>query len=229
MQQILEIRWPDHWYHHDQVHIRCIVPGCGAVSSSQDKEQQWEELCNHARTTPGTEHSLLHIMLQQTICAFTPCGLSPPPNSSGSYGLRILFQHERAFHGTELMSCLSSFVRFAREGRVRQAIPGGPGTEPKPECEKLTYDHMMDKIQALPEEHLHMLYRKNGFNDADERTTHHLSRILLHDPSSTNPFGWPVKVDNFLLHCHTDPLNPADNDWATLWTNLRARYAAGDI
>ena len=225
------ISWPDHWY-YDQNRIRCIVPACGFVTRSQFMDQQWTEIHDHCLTTIGAEHDLFRIMLNQTICA--NCGGSPYPCiKSGK--VRRLFGHEKVAHGSAEMSSICSFVRLAREGRIRKGRPntGGGGSDPEPDCERVAFFRMMDKVWALPSADLLMLFQRNGCRHANTQTSENLGRILTHDPLAQEgddpPFWWPVKAESFLSQCCPNFSNPADNDWIRLWTDLRERYADGRI
>ena len=230
MPRPLSIRWPDHWY-HDEHRIRCIVPFCGFVATAPHLEQQWKEMHDHCLTTIGAEHDLFHIMLNQTKCAINDCARLCFTQNRKSYANRDLFNHEKDAHGSVEMSSICSFVRLAREGRVRQGKVGH--TEPEPNCERVAYYRMMDKIWALPSADLLMLFQRNGYHHPDEQTSENLRKILTHDPLAKDgedpPFWWPVKAESFLSQCRPDPFNPADGDWTRLWTDLRERYADGRI
>ena len=219
--------WPSHWY-RDEHRIHCIVPDCSFVTSSWHARQQWKEMNDHCSTTIGAEHALFHIMLNQTMCAINNCTHLPFSHGGESFGHRALFKHERDAHGSAEMSSICSFVRLAREGRIRK----GQGNEPN--CERLTYYRMMEKIWALPSAgDIIMLFQRNGYHDTDEQTSENLRKILTHDPLANDgddpPFWWPVKAESFLSQCCPDFSNPADREWARVWTDLRERYADGRI
>ena len=227
------IRWPDHWY-HDELQIRCIVPVCGFVTSLQWADQQWNEIHDHCLTTVGAEHDLFHIMLNQTHCAINDCASLSFSKSTKGATIRYLFNHEKDAHGSAEMFCICSFVRLAREGRVRQgAKTGGGYSVPEPNCERVAYYRMMEKVWALPPADLLMLFQRNGYHHPDEQTSENLRKILTHDPLAQDgedpPFWWPVKAESFLSQCSPNPFNPADRDWSRLWTDLREKYADGRI
>ena len=228
-----QIRWPDHWY-HDQNRIRCIVPACGFVASSHLVEQQYKEICDHCLTTIGAEHDLLNIMLNQTLCAINKCTSPSFAHRSKSHAIRSLFKHEKDAHGSAEMSSICFFVRLAREGRVRKGTKlGSAPAEPEPNCERVAYYRMMEKVWALPSTDLLMLFRRNGCHHPDTQTSENLGKILTHDPLAREgenpPFWWPVKAESFLSHCRPNFSNPADSDWIRLWRNLREKYADGRI
>ena len=219
--------WPDHWY-HDQQRIHCIVPACGFVVKSEYVEEQWREIDQHCSTKIGAEHDLLQIMLDQTFCAINDCSsLSFVKNTKGR-AIRELFAHEKDVHGSAEMSSICSFVRLAREGRIRK----GHGLERN--CERLAHYRMMDKVAALPPADIIMLFQRNGYHHPGEQTSENMRKILTHDPLARDgedpPFWWPVKAESFLSQCRPYCLNPAsEEDWTRLWTDLRERYADGRI
>ena len=131
--------WPDHWY-YDEHRIRCIVPLCRFVAPSSHTEQQWKEMGDHCLTTIGAEHALFHIMLNQTRCAINDCTSFSISGKPKNHIMRALFKHEKDTHGSAEMSSICSFVRLAREGRVRKS----KGTEPN--CERVAYYRMMDAV-----------------------------------------------------------------------------------
>ncbi len=219
------IRWPDEWY-YDQDYIRCIVPHCGFITDNPTMEWQWSQIHDHCKETPGAEHGLLRIMLRQTSCAIGDCKHPSfkyhPPSST----VRMLFKHEETAHGSAEMSSISSFVRLARESRIRV----GTGAKPEKNCEKLAFDRMMTKVRALPAAHLSLLFQMSGCQP-HQHTYEDLRKILTHDPmkqpGDNPPYWWPVSGEHFLLFCHPLPSDPVN--WHTLWTDLREKYADGRI
>ena len=226
-------RWPEDWY-YDQSCIRCIVPNCGFLSNTQDVELQWTQVHDHCLNRSDPEHSLLEIMLRQRLCVVEDChkiGLWDP---SPGLSIRRLFGHERNEHNSTTMSDLCSFVRLAREGRIRFGrAGGGKVTDPEPNCERLAFLRMMEKVQALPAAALDLLFRKSGSHHPDKQTPENLGRILTNDPlaqpGDDPPFWWPVRADHFLEFCRPHTTPPADADWRVIWSNLRAMYADGRI
>ena len=225
---MIPIRWPNNWY-YDQDSIRCIVPHCGFVSDSPSVENQWTQIHEHCKYTPGAEHGLLEIMLRQTLCAIDDCKHPSFKHDTPSYTVRKLFRHEKTAHGSAEMSNINSFVRLAREGRIRANL-GGSATAPTANCEIFAFNRMMDKVQALPPPHLYLLFQKSGYQP-DQHTYENLREILTHDPlkqpGDNPPYWWPVSVEHFLLFCR--PLASDPVDWHTLWTDLREKYADGRI
>ena len=228
-----QIAWPYRWY-HDEDRIHCIVPACGFITPSKAIEQQWKEIHDHCLATIGAEHNLFQIMLNQTICAIDNCTSPCFSFNNKSLTIRKLFKHERSTHSSSEMSSLCSFVRLAREGRVRKGSPiGGGPAPPEPNCERLAYYRMMDKVGALPPTDLLMLFQRNGYHHPSTQTPDNLGKILTHDSLAREgedpPFWWPVKAESFLSHCSPNPFDPADGDWTRVWTDLRERYADGRI
>ena len=235
MPPLQSIRWPDHWY-HDEARIRCIVPNCGFVAPAQHvPDRQQEELLDHCSETRGAEHDMFYIMLTQTVCAINDCPKSRFEGTK-SAATRNLFQHEKNAHRSVEMSSICSFVRLAREGRIRRGekdSASGDKTEPDRNCERVAYYRMLDKIWALPAADIITLFQRNGFHNPSERTPENLRKILTHDPLAKDgeapPFWWPVKAESFLSQCCPNFFDPADNDWARLYTDLREKYADGRI
>lgn len=233
MPQATQIRYPDHWY-HDEHRIRCMVPACGFVTSSEHADHQWNEIHDHCLTTIGAEHDLLNIMLYQTFCAIKNCTSVSFAKTRKSNTIRQLFKHEKDAHGSAEMSNICSFVRLAREGRIRKGMKNGwSSAEPEPNCERMAYYRMMEKVWALPSADLLMLFQRNGCHHPDTQTSENLGRILTHDSLAQEgedpPFWWPVKAESFLSQCCPNFSNPADSDWTRLWTDLREKYANGRI
>ncbi len=222
------MRWPDDWY-YDQHYIRCIVPDCGFISDDDRLDIQWSQIHDHCKDTPGAEHGLLEIMLGQTLCAIDDCQHLSFFKHTPCFTVRRLFIHEKSVHGSAEVSSISSFVRLAREGRIL-ASTSGRTRAPEPNCEKLAFNRMMEKVQALPASHLSLLFRANGFQP-DQHTDENLREMLTHDPlkqpGDNPPYWWPVAAEHFLLSCRPLPGDPAD--WHALWTDLRKKYADGRI
>ena len=224
---------PDHWYlDESRTRTRCIVPDCEFVAPSQLVEQQWKEIHDHCLAKTGAEHGLLQIMLNQSICAINNC-THPQFSGRKSSVIRRLFKHEKDAHGSEQMSSICSFVRLAREGRIRKCNKPHCAPEPEPNCERLAYDRMMDKVWALPPEDLILLFERNEYHHPDKWTAENLGEILTRDPLAkaceTPPFWWPVKAESFLEHCPPDPHDPEDRHWERVWKYLREEYANGRI
>ena len=218
-------RWPDHWY-YDQHRIHCIVPQCGFVTPSGFATAQWIEMHDHCIGTTGPEHKLLDKILGQTICAIDGCDRLAFRKGSE---LRELFLHEKNEHGSTEMSSISSFVRLARESRIRS----GPGRQPEPDCEELAFERMIDKVLALPAATIDLIFRKNGYHNLEEKSLENLGRLLTDDPSvkpgDQPPPWWPVRVEEFLWRSDPATRSPEDPHWTMLWTQLRQEYAAGRI
>lgn len=220
--------WPAHWYqgHHD---IRCIVPHCGFVTDTQNLPAQWTQLHDHSAHTPGAEHALLEIMLRQSACAFCPAG--GPYWGPKDQSIRKLSDHEHNHHGSAAMFHIASFVVLARERRIQFSLGGGHmGTDPN--CLKLTFRRMIEKVQALPAAELRLLFRKSGFH-AGEYTLPNLGGILTYDPTAqpppNAPWWLPVRPDRFLSFCRPHDNDPADSNWRRVWRSLREKYADGRI
>lgn len=234
MPAVPTVFWPDHWYDGPN-RVRCIVPYCG-FKTANPTTVQWEDLLQHCTDTEGIEHALLGILLEQRRCAIDDCGYSC--TGVPSYMLRMVFEHEKDVHRTAAMSGICSFVVLAREGRIRFGRRGGgaggsTSVEPEPDCERLAFLRMMEKVQALPAEALDLLFRKSGFDQPHQQTPANLGKILTHDhlaqPGDDPPFWWPVRAEHFLWFCRPDPTLPADEYWRNLWSDLRAKYADGRI
>ena len=187
------------------------------------------EMDQHCSTKTGAEHDLLQIMLGQRFCAINNCARSSSFNGGDKgHTVRLLFTHEKDVHGSAEMSSICSFVRLAREGRIRRY------QGPEPNCERLAYYRMMDKVAALPPADITMLFERNGYHHPGEHTSENMRKILTFDPLAKEgedpPFWWPVKVESFLSQCRPNFFNPAgEEDWTRLWTDLRERYADGRI
>ena len=219
--------WPHHW-RYDADRIRCTVPNCGFIVSSKDCRIQWAELDDHCKNTPSCEHNILQLMLHQKNCAIGDCRLLQ--SGQQDYKIRRLFIHEKTVHDSEAMSHVCSFVRLARESRIR--IADGHGCIPQPRGEELTFYRMVEKVQTLPAAHLELLFKKGGYYP-DQYTRENLGKILTYDhllqPGDDPPFWWPVCVENFLWFCRPLPTDPVDIVWENLWSDLRAKYADGRI
>ena len=225
------IRWPDHWY-HDQEHISCIVPNCTFVSDATSVTVQWTEIHDHCTSAPGTEHALLEILLRQTHCAIDDCGEGKGDNRDPSRVTRRLFRHEKDDHGSTKMSNLCSFVTLAREGRIRLAADSDQNfRKNEPNCERLAYERMMEKVVALPEATIQLIFQKCGFI---EHTIENLGKILTHDhlakPREEDPpYWWPIRAEHFLWACRPKASEPENSTWRAVWTDLRQQYAEGRI
>lgn len=219
--------WPAHWYlgHHD---IRCIVPHCGFVTDTQNLPAQWTQLHDHCADTPGAEHALLEIMLQQSACAY--CTDGGPYWGPKDQAIRKLSKHESDHHGSAEMFNISSFVVLARERRILFCIGGGHMAA-EPNCGRLAFDRMMEKVRTLPPADLGLLFRKSGFH-AGQSTAANLGRILTYDPTTqlppNTPYWRPVRADYFLWSCRPGN-DPADGNWRRVWRSLREAYAGGRI
>ena len=230
------IPWPDHWY-HDRDHIHCIVPSCGFVVPTTVVTYQWQELLDHCVHTEGTEHGILTKMLKQGKCCVDDCD-HPSFNNGGhnvSHGVstRALFSHELADHGSTKMSNICSFVTLAREGRVR----GGPNHYQIEEVEKLAFERMLEKVEAMPWRTIELLFQKHRLHHPSlyPRTMFlgHLKWILTTDVLEKDgddpPEWWPIRAEHFLWLCRPNPNNPADDEWRPVWRRLRDDYAEGRI
>lgn len=220
-------RWPDHWY-SDQVHIRCVVPDCEFTTPSPNAGLQWDEIHDHCTNTPGAEHEILEKMLQQTMCAIDNCN-HPPFMSSQSYKSRALFTHEKVAHESTDMSNICSFVRLAREGRVRSGLY----KTAEPNCERLAFHRMLDKVQALPHSTISLLFQMSGFRHPDEQTRENMGRILtadhLAEEGEERPDWWPIRAEHFLWLIRPNFNDPSHLPWSTVWVWLRDEYANGRI
>ncbi|CAF9930623.1 hypothetical protein IMSHALPRED_008235 [Imshaugia aleurites] len=215
-------RWPDHWY-HDPGHIHCIVPNCGFITLSLAAEAQWHELVNHCADEMNNEHELLKKILYQSCCAIDEC-------DHPAFGAGITQRARELFaHGSAYMSDICSFVRLAREGR----IVSGVGRNPEPDCERLAFLRMLEKMLARPVETVKLLYQKNGYHNIHQQNPENMGRILTADPlrqqGEEPPIWWPIRSEHFLWLCRPDPSNPADDGWRAIWTDLREDYANGRI
>ena len=219
--------WPDHWY-FDQDHIRCIVPHCGFVTPSDGLLKQWTQIDDHCKDVPDADHKILERMLRQSICAIDDCGHHSNDQTVTSR-IRPLFAHETSVHGSEDMSHLFSFVRLAREGR----ICSGPVGVVEKNCERLTFERMLEKVIALPDAMKNMLFERSGYRNPMQKTRKNMGKILTADPLAQEweepPYWWPVRADYFLKLIRPNPSNPADHEWAIVWRSLREAYAEGRI
>lgn len=215
--------WPEHFYidHH---HVRCIVPGCAFATYEESIIKQWTRLHDHCENTPGAEHALLEIMLRQRKCAL--CGYGPFSSFTPSGATRALYRHEITRHGSAEMFKISSFVTLAREGRPLFSIGGGHMAL-EPNCRRLAFARMMEKIQDLDDAEINLLFQRGGYT-ADERTAGNLREILSRDAvAPPNAHYWyPVRPEDFLMSCRP---HAADNVWRRLWTDLRDKYTHGRI
>ena len=223
-----QIYYPDHWYYDQTNLIGCIVPHCDFITPSESVVTQWRQMHDHCIDTPGPEHKLLDKILGQTQCAIDQCNHISFEGYTG-LGLRQLFLHEKDEHGSTEMSNISSFVRLARESRIRY----GRHRNPVPDCEKLAFHRMVDKILALPAATIDLIFRKSGYHDPEQKSLQNLERLLTDDPSITPgdrpPYWWPVRAEEFLWRSDPDTRDPKDPHWKMLWTHLRQDYAAGRI
>ena len=224
------IRWPEHWY-HDEQHIGCIVPDCGFFTRSEKNTEQLRELQEHCFETLGAEHGLVQKMLRQSLCAIGDCRYINS-HSARLAGVRYLFAHEKSGHSSEEMSHIYSFVRLAREGRIRIGGAGGV-RQVLPDCEKLAFRRMMDKIKGLPDATIKLLYQRSGLHKPEEQTDEKMGKILTYDhlakPGDDPPYWWPIRAEHFLWSIRPDSSNPADDEWNVIWTHLREEYADGCI
>ena len=133
------------------------------------------------------------------------------------------------------MFSIDSFVVLAREGRV--LFSGGTGgggghLAPEASCQRLAFDRMMNKVWALPDAELGLLFQKSGCSEG-QYTAGNLARILTYDPAAqlheSDPFWAPVQADRFLEFCRPHGDDPADSNWRRVWRDLRERYADGRI
>lgn len=220
--------WPELWLHNED-HIRCIIPSCGFVTSTDSLNLQWIQMRDHCNNISGAEHGLLEIMLRQSICAKCPFNIH---GGEVSHKIRKLYTHEKNVHGSSEMFNLCSFVRLAREGRIRKGQAGGGQSLPEPECERLACIRMVEKVWALPHTTIGLLFQKSGYAP-NQMNSENLAKILTKDISAQSgespPYWWPVRAEAFLDCCAPHPTDPADDVWRTIWTELRAKYADGRI
>ncbi len=218
--------WPANWY-LDHPKIRCIVPHCTFVTDTNTLPGQWTQLHDHCTDTGGAEHALLEVMLRQSKCAF--CNY-PPYYGPKHSAIRALSNHERHTHGSAAMFNIDSFVVLARQRRI--LFGSGGHMVPEANCERLAFDRMMEKVWALPDAELGLLFQKSGCHPS-EYTYGNLRRILAYDPSAqpnnNAPYWLPVPADDFLSFCRPHDNDPADSNWRRVWRNLRERYANGHI
>ncbi len=223
-----EVLFPDHWYHNQTLHVRCIVPQCDFITPSESVVTQWPQMHDHCTYTPGPEHKLLDKILGQTICAIDDCD-HPAFTGNNHLSLREVFRHEKYEHGSTRMSTISSFVMLSREGRIRSGL----GRQPVPDCEKLAFHRMLEKVRALPAEILDLLFEKSGFHSPDQKSLENLTKILTYDPrwepDDDPPYWWPIRAEHFLWLSRQRDNDPPDPNWVRLWTRLREAYANGRI
>ena len=173
------------------------------------------------------DHAILRTMLQQSYCAQDNCNRLAV-SGDASRKVRALFAHEILAHGTTQMSNISSFVRLAREGRVAS----GFHRMTMPECKEIAYFRMLEKIDALPQTTVGMIFEMNGCHSPDKQTFENMGKILTYDPLQQSrdkpPLWWPIRAEDFLKQCA--PHREAwDNEWRVIWEGLRADYANGRI
>ena len=226
MPNIVATRWPDHWY-FDQDHVQCIVLNCGFVAPSKFVGAQWDQLRDHCKDTPSTDHAILGEILLQTTCRIGNCDLSVTQYPQHGV-LRRLLAHEKDAHHSAKMSNICSFVTLAREGRIvgRQGIN-------TTESKRVTFDRMMQRVLAMPDATKNLLFQRAGFHNPDERTPKNLARILTADNlaqlGENPPYWWPIRAEHFLWLIRPNPNDPADHHWRIVWTGLREQYAEGII
>lgn len=191
-------------------------------------ESQWNELREHCKDTPDPEHKILERMLHQSYCAIDDCD-DPAISYATHTRLRYVFDHEKSAHGSTDMSNICSYVRLAREGRIR----AGPARQPEPNCERLAFERMLEKVMALPDTTKDMLFERSGYHNPAQKTAANMGKILPADPLAQEwerpPYWWPVRADYFLKLIRPNPSNPADHEWTRIWTRLREEYANGRI
>ena len=214
--------WPDHWY-FDQDYIRCIVPQCEFVTPSHMVGPQWDQLHEHCEDTSGAEHAILLKMLSLRLCAIGDCSQTFTGVESTRV-TRYLFAHEKTAHGSVEMFNICSFVRLAREGRIRGALLGEA-------CEKLAFHRMLGKAEALPDGTKKALFQRSGFYYPEQHTPQNMGKILTADPlaqqGESPPYWWPIRADHFLWLIRPNTNDPADHQWSMVWTGLREEYANG--
>ena len=228
------VRWPDHWY-HDQDHIHCIVPGCDFVVPNPLLSKQWAEILDHCMNTVGTEHHILTKMLKQGLCAVDGCDHASFQHGASHHSTRALFAHEKVAHGSTKMSDICSYVTLAREGRVCGGV-GGQNT-PNEEIEKLAFQRMLEKVLALPNRTIALLFQKNDLHhpntqkraEFNENLVWILTADYLAQHGENPPYWWPIRAEHFLWLCRPDPTEPANGEWRMMWNNLRNAYARGQI
>lgn len=238
------IPWPAHWY-RDDGGIRCIVPHCDFVTVVNNVSKQWTQLYDHCAATAGAdycadpagadycadtaraEHSLLKIMLRQSKCALCAC---PAFSGRKDWVTRVLHDHEQYVHGSAAMFSIDSFVVLVREGCIDIGNCGHIAS--KATCQRLSFDRMMGKVQALPAAELSLLFQRTGYG-ADEHSLSNLAQILSYDPLAQgrwdDPCWLPLKPDRFLEYCRPKGDDPADSSWRRVWRSLREEYADGRI
>ena len=225
------IPWPEHWYTDDE-RVRCIVPNCPFVTENSHPKQQWNEICKHCKDELGCTHVLLRFMLKQTRCAIDGCEGFASHSGNRGFKLRKLFDHVKKTHNSTAMCDICPFVTLVREGRIQKYHPG-VGFFADRSCQYMVYTRMLENVCDLCPLSIEQLFERSGFKDPEGRTLGNLSTILTHDPSTqagTDTIYWrPVPAADFLRHCAPDTDNPADQDWAAVWHDLRTKYANGEI
>ncbi|CAF9939171.1 MAG: hypothetical protein ALECFALPRED_008002 [Alectoria fallacina] len=223
MPQAILYPWPDHWY-FDRDHIRCIVPDCEFVTPSHMAGLQWDQLYEHCKDTSGVEHAILSKMLSLKQCAIGDCVHTIMRESREA--TRRLFTHEISAHGSMEMFNICSFVRLAREGRIR-----GQNGLLGPACEKLAFHRMLDKALALPDGTKKALFQRSEFLYPEQHTPKNMGKILTADPlarqGESPPYWWPIRAEHFLWLIRPNINDPADQQWSMIWTGLREEYANG--
>ena len=226
------IYWPENWA-PDIFRACCIVPGCPFVVFEANLSEQWTRIHEHCLDTRGPEHDLLDIMLVQRRCAIVGCNYGSGTGSK-SYMVRALFRHERSAHNSQTMSDFCSFVVLARQGLIRALVPER-GWVIEPNCRRLAYDRMLDKMGHLLCPTNQMLFQKSGYSNPDLHTRENLGKILTQSPLTETtpdedvPYWMPVPAHSFLSHCRPDETDPEFDLWLMIWCELREKYADGRI
>ena len=194
---------------------------------------QWFRIHEHCLDKRGPEHDLLQILLRQTLCAIDEC-MYLVNSGHQEFRLRALFKHERLAHNSEAMSDLCSFVTLARKGHIR-AYVAGTGWLIEPNCRRLAYDRMLDKMGDPLCPTNQMLFQKSGYSNPDQHTRANLGKILTQSPLTETtpdedvPYWMPVPAHSFLSHCLPDETDPEFDLWLMIWCELREKYADGRI
>ena len=148
---------------------------CGFTTLLKSVGDQWHELDEHCKSMPRNEHAVLRMMLQQSYCAQDNCN-QLVVSGNASRKARAFFAHERLAHGTLHTCDICSFVRLAREGHVVSGIH----RKAMPECEKIASFRMLEKIQALPQTTVSIIFEKNGCPNPNNQTFQ--GKITTDDP-----------------------------------------------
>lgn len=221
------IPWPPNWY-RARYDIHCIVPHCDFVTDANRMSEQWSQLYGHCTCMSDAEHGLLKLMLRQSKCAWCD---HPPFCGGKDYIIRALCEHEETVHGTVAMFHIDSFVALVRENRV--LFGAGGHLKPNPNCERLVFERMMDKVGALPAADLRLLFETCGFDDDEGHNSDHLAKILTADrlkrKEDKEPYWKPLQPDRFLAFCCPNGGDPPDGAWRRVWRSLRDKYADGRI